>query len=172
MPCTYHRFCHSDASVCITRSDGVILAVCSHHARDREPLPLLESYPRELVYLLHFSRPLSNHAQHYLGTTQSLPQRLADHASGNGSKLMAAVVQAGIEFEVVRLWRGGRDLERKLKSHAHLDRLCPHCRPRSRQERLTKRVSARRYKDRVIDGPCTHRKPNKRCRRCPKDVAA
>jgi hypothetical protein len=53
------------------------------------------------VYLIHFERPLGDlnnprgQARHYLGFTEDLEARLAAHRSGNGSAIMAAVVQAG-----------------------------------------------------------------------------
>ncbi len=50
-----------------------------------------------VVYLIHFDRPYQ-HARHYLGTTNDLPHRLRQHASGckyGGARLMEVIVQAG-----------------------------------------------------------------------------
>lgn len=79
------------------------------------------------IYLIHFARPLA-HANHYLGWTDNLPARLDRHRSGNGSKLLAAVMAAGIEFQVVRTWPGSRDDERRMKNWKKARRLCPVCR--------------------------------------------
>lgn len=79
-----------------------------------------------VVYLIHFERPLE-HARHYIGWTADLEQRVADHQRGRGSKLIAAVVRAGIAFRVVRTWSGTRAFERKLKNRKETPRLCPVC---------------------------------------------
>lgn len=84
-----------------------------------------------VVYLLHFDRPLA-HAKHYLGMARSLRRRLTKHQSGNGSKLMTAVAQAGIGWTLARVWRcdslkGAYELERKLKGRKSGVRLCPAC---------------------------------------------
>jgi predicted GIY-YIG superfamily endonuclease len=90
-----------------------------------------------LIYLLHFAKPIGNlanrraQARHYIGYTTSkrtLPQRLAHHRAGRGSRLMHAVAQAGIDFEVARTWEGSRDDERRLKNRKKAHRLCPACR--------------------------------------------
>lgn len=79
------------------------------------------------VYLIHFERPL-HHARHYMGWTNNLDARIAEHANGDGAKLMAAIRKAGIGFEVVRTWDGDRHLERRLKNQKMAPRLCPVCR--------------------------------------------
>jgi predicted GIY-YIG superfamily endonuclease len=65
-----------------------------------------------LVYLIHFARPYQ-HARHYVGSTDNLDARLADHAAGRGARLMEVVTQAGIEWSCVRTWEGGRTEERR-----------------------------------------------------------
>ena len=73
------------------------------------------------VYLIHFDAPLGNtsnprgQAQHYIGYTDNLAERIETHRHGNGAAIMAAVRRAGIGWEVVRTWAGGRDLERQTK---------------------------------------------------------
>lgn len=87
------------------------------------------------VYLIHFSRPIgSSHprgkASHYIGYSadDKLSQRLERHATGDGARLMAAVVEAGIDWEVVKTWPNGtRELERKIKSSKNSKRYCPIC---------------------------------------------
>jgi hypothetical protein len=89
---------------------------------------------KAMVYLIHFERPLGDlanprgQAWHYLGYTEDLAERLERHREGNGSAIMAAVAEAGIPWRVVRLWEGGRDLERRLKAQHNTPRLCPICR--------------------------------------------
>jgi hypothetical protein len=67
-----------------------------------------------VCYLLHLDQKLgSSHpkggAQHYLGTTVSLPRRLETHRAGLGAKILAAANTRGIAYDVVRTWpEGGR----------------------------------------------------------------
>lgn len=79
-----------------------------------------------LVYLIHFDRPL-HHARHYLGWTSDLVQRRKTHEKGLGAKLMKAVAENEIGFEIVRTWHGDRHLERKLKKRKDARSLCPLC---------------------------------------------
>lgn len=86
------------------------------------------------VYLLHFSEPYK-HARHYLGSTCDLEHRLEMHRSGKGARLLEVIRDAGIEFEICRLWRfdtclEARALERKLKKWHSGQRLCPICQHR------------------------------------------
>lgn len=78
------------------------------------------------VYLIHFRTPYK-HARHYLGSTSNLEQRLEAHRTGNGSRLMQVISEAGIKWELTRTWKGGRKLERKLKNQHNTPRLCPIC---------------------------------------------
>jgi hypothetical protein len=83
-----------------------------------------------LIYLVHFTVPYK-HAKHYIGSTlpDCLERRMHTHISGNGSRLMKAVVQADIGFEVVRTWRGTYSFEHWLKAKKNTPRqLCPACR--------------------------------------------
>lgn len=79
------------------------------------------------VYLIHFKRPLA-HARHYLGSCEDLEKRLERHRQGRGARLMEVIKERGIEWECVRTWEGGRDVERKLKNQKHAWRHCPVCR--------------------------------------------
>src|SRR6266404_920309 len=56
------------------------------------------------VYLIHFHEKY-RHAAHYLGSALSLDYRLAQHRAGTGARLMEVVKEAGISWEVSRLWR-------------------------------------------------------------------
>jgi predicted GIY-YIG superfamily endonuclease len=81
-----------------------------------------------VVYLVHFARPY-RHARHYLGYTADVGARAARHAAGHGARLLEVVTQAGIPWQVVRVWENGdRALERRLKAHKKSWRLCPVCR--------------------------------------------
>ncbi len=84
-------------------------------------------YTKRVVYLLHFSRPLA-HAKHYLGSAKNLDERLAEHQQGRGARLMQVILELGITFSCVRTWKGGRKVERKLKSFKKATALCPLCR--------------------------------------------
>lgn len=82
------------------------------------------------VYLIHFGEPFG-HARHYLGFADGLHNlrlRVAHHATGNGARLMKHVSDAGIEWEVVRVWPDAdRTYERTLKNHGGSSRYCPTC---------------------------------------------
>lgn len=95
--------------------------------------------PVGVVYLLHFDRPIGDPANprgfatHYTGWTLDLHRRLADHAAGigpsqGGARLMQAVRQAGIGFQLARVWEGTRGRERSLKRSGGAARRCPICR--------------------------------------------
>ena len=79
------------------------------------------------VYLLHFSEPY-RHARHYIGYATNLDRRLAQHRAGTGARLLEVIDQAGITWELARVWDGGRDLERHLKNWHKARQLCPICR--------------------------------------------
>lgn len=85
-----------------------------------------------MLYLVHFEEPYC-HARHYLGfveqdTDMALETRLDYHRRGQGSRLLAVVTAAGIDWRVVRTWPGGtRSDERRLKGHSST-RYCPECR--------------------------------------------
>lgn len=79
------------------------------------------------VYLLHFDKPY-HHAKHYIGYAVNVEERIADHAAGRGARLMAVINEAGITFQVARVWEGAnRRFERKLKRRKNAPRLCPIC---------------------------------------------
>ena len=87
-----------------------------------------------LVYLLHFDAPLGNlanprgQASHYLGYTDSLKRRLAEHKNGQGARIMAVLKEKGITWQLARTWSDGtRRLECQLKNQHHAPRMCPIC---------------------------------------------
>jgi hypothetical protein len=88
------------------------------------------------IYLLHFVVPYVavqqpgrklQYAGHYLGWSEDLFTRLAAHKSGNGARLVRVAKDAGIDWELARLWEGDRFLERRLKNRGGRGRLCPIC---------------------------------------------
>ncbi len=81
-----------------------------------------------MVYLIHFDQPLK-HAQHYIGFVESdLDQRIEKHKNGTGAKIMKAVNEAGIPWQVVKVWKDGdRTFERKLKNRKNSKCMCPLC---------------------------------------------
>ncbi len=78
-------------------------------------------------YLLHFVTPY-RHARHYLGSSHDLANRLAQHRSGGGARLMEVVHEHGITWVVAKTWIGGRALESRLKRYHSGVKLCPICR--------------------------------------------
>lgn len=54
-----------------------------------------------MIYILHFDTPL-HHARHYVGycADGTLNERLARHRAGHGSRLMAALEEAGIGYTI------------------------------------------------------------------------
>ncbi len=90
------------------------------------------------VYLLHFSSPISpdHTAQHYLGSTDNLSRRLAEHRAGRGARLCEVALERGIGFVLARTWTGDRRTERKLKRRKEGPRLCPICNRRHEQPHL------------------------------------
>ena len=80
------------------------------------------------IYLICMSRRYE-HARHYLGWTgkDDVEERLGHHRAGNGSRLLRAAVQCGIELEVVRTWRGTRGDERVMHRRRSNVRYCPRC---------------------------------------------
>ncbi len=83
-------------------------------------------------YLLHFDTPYK-HARHYLGSTSNIDARLARHRAGNGARLMSVITQAGITWQLARLWhcdtlQEAHELERRLKRWSGSGQFCPICR--------------------------------------------
>jgi predicted GIY-YIG superfamily endonuclease len=81
------------------------------------------------IYMLHFSAPY-RHARHYTGWTDNLPERLARHQAGHGSRLIAVITAAGITFTLARTCPGDRHRERAIKNAGGAVRYCPICTPK------------------------------------------
>ena len=87
------------------------------------------------MYLLHFDRlyvpypgaPRRDCARHYVGRAKNVKRRLAEHAAGRGARLLAVVREAGIGWQLARMWPGSRDRERQIKRQGGHARKCPLC---------------------------------------------
>ncbi len=81
-----------------------------------------------MVYLIHFQKKLY-HAQHYIGfVATDLIERIELHKSNRGAKLLRAVNNEGIAWQVVRVWLDGdRGFERILKNYKKARLFCPIC---------------------------------------------
>lgn len=80
-------------------------------------------------YLLHFSDKVC-HSGHYLGTSADLCKRLQMHGKNTSrAKLIQRAHELGITFQLVRVWDGGRGVERHLKDRHDSPKLCPICNP-------------------------------------------
>ena len=82
-----------------------------------------------MVYLIHFDTPISQDhtCQHYLGSCVDLDERMQTHRVKPDARLLQVAKERGIGFRVVRIWEGGRQLERKLKNLHNGKKLCPVC---------------------------------------------
>ena len=78
-------------------------------------------------YLLHFERPIYR-AQHYLGWSNNIDKRVAQHSRGKGARLVAQALAAGIRVDLVRVWTDvDKARERSLKRSGPKG-YCPTCR--------------------------------------------
>lgn len=79
------------------------------------------------VYVLHFE-PAYYHARHYVGWSQDVAARVAEHLAGVGSPLVRAAVAAGVRVYLAATMPGSRRLERRLKRWHKTGQFCPRCR--------------------------------------------
>lgn len=84
-------------------------------------------------YLICFDEPYTSPngaktVRHYLGWASNIRERIADHHTGNGARLMSVIADAGISWIVTHLWLDAtRSDERRLKNqHKHAN-VCPRC---------------------------------------------
>jgi hypothetical protein len=92
-----------------------------------------------LVYLVHLHKvyvpypgaPAGSCAQHYTGFAAGGPRelirRLGEHGTAHGARFLQVARQAGITWELARVWPGTRQLERSLKRRGSARRYCPLC---------------------------------------------
>lgn len=106
---------------------------------------------------------LAGHAGHYLGFAElgQFDDRQAEHRAGRGAKFTAAVLAAGLSWDIIRVWsacapdgavpwlvtvvEGGvtEATEKYLKELRNGDGLCPRCSPGTRRG---DRPGRRRYR--------------------------
>lgn len=85
------------------------------------------SQPRGTTYLIHFARRYK-HAGHYIGWCSDMATRFRLHKAGRGARLLEVITEAGIPYEIVRIWPNTtRTDERRLKSRGSGARQCPVC---------------------------------------------
>jgi hypothetical protein len=89
-----------------------------------------------MIYLLHFAKIIGDlgnphgQARHYIGwCSGNIEDRLAAHKRGDGAAITAWLVTHAIGWQLVRLWVGNGDLERKIKNRKEAPGLCPICNP-------------------------------------------
>jgi hypothetical protein len=92
-----------------------------------------ENYMGE-VYILHLQRKFpTGPAQHYAGFApyrygkSTLAKRLEEHASGTGSKMLAAAVRYNIGWELALVIPTNQAIETRIKMMHHTSRICPIC---------------------------------------------
>jgi predicted GIY-YIG superfamily endonuclease len=82
------------------------------------------------VYILHFDDPLS-HAQHYVGMTGNLRQRLEAHAAGSGARLTRVLTDRDKPWSLGGLFQttstNARRVEKELKDTKNVMRFCDIC---------------------------------------------
>ena len=86
------------------------------------------------VYLICFNEKFY-HCKHYIGYTNGeVTDRFDKHKSGHGAKILKALNEKEIDYEVVRVWEDvDYDFERKLKNQKNSSRYCPKCKPKKRR---------------------------------------
>ena len=110
-------------------------------------LRTLGKHPTAVVYLIHFDGKL-HHAQHYVGMTENLVDRMRTHIigktrNGRGSRLVHTFVKLGHAPTVVRTWpttsrRQALHVEWVIKHKTRNARsLCPECTPGAERARAT-----------------------------------
>lgn len=97
------------------------------------------------VYVVHLAERFG-HAQHYIGWSRSLRNRLWHHHRGSGAHFLREVNRAGIKWAVVAVHRNvDRHFERALKNRGSAARCCPPCqRMRRWAKNKARRAAARR----------------------------
>lgn len=88
------------------------------------------------VYLLHFDKPYK-HAHHYIGwAKKKAVDRIDEHRSGSGARLMTVLKNNGIGFQIAKIWKDKQKaFERQLKNKGGAKRICPICKEQQRLQR-------------------------------------
>lgn len=110
-----------------------------------------------MIYLIHFDKPLK-HAKHYIGFAEDdIEKRIKEHKSGQGAKILRALKQNGIDFNVVLSIKGDRNFERRMKNRKKADGFCPVCNPKS----YKKVIRTLRDKHSILPPPSEGKWPKK-----------
>lgn len=106
------------------------------------------------VYLIHFDSPLSGRAQHYIGWSTDVFQRLHQHRHNQGARILEVCNERGINYHIARVWKWKtRSFERQLKNRHGARVLCPVCNPFSAKQYPTKRRAPRQNNQPDIECP-------------------
>jgi predicted GIY-YIG superfamily endonuclease len=87
-----------------------------------------------IIYILHFHERI-HHAQHYVGSTTNLFQRITAHRNGTAARLTEVIHERKIQFTVAALYAPRertdniRQLEIHVKRMKNGHRYCPICNP-------------------------------------------
>lgn len=84
-----------------------------------------------MIYIIELDEPIGNRdnchgsARYYIGYCDDdhLEQRIAQHRSGQGARMLAACNERGIEYNVILILPGDRTEERRLKNQKNTPRL-------------------------------------------------
>ena len=79
-----------------------------------------------MLYLIHFEKKIE-HAQHYVGATKNIANRIKLHRVGRGANILRVANRLGIKWELVRVWKGSFELEIQMKKMKNSPRYCPVC---------------------------------------------
>ena len=82
-----------------------------------------------MIYILHFSKKVAGHAQHYVGYTSDSERRLKEHLNCNqsGSPLVKAAIERGYQVKVANTFEGDRKVEKQIKRQKNTSRFCSIC---------------------------------------------
>ncbi len=95
------------------------------------------------VYLIHMDSPLSGHAQHYIGWSTDVFERLHQHKHNQGARILEVCNERGITYRIARVWKGRtRSFERQLKNRKNARKLCPVCSEAARKYPTKRAVRA------------------------------
>lgn len=75
-----------------------------------------------MIYIIKFE-PSFHHAQYYLGFSDNVQKRFADHCAGNGATITREALKQGHTLRLVAIMAGDRTEERRLKNQKNTPRL-------------------------------------------------
>lgn len=108
------------------------------------------------VYLIHLEKPIGKgNQQHYVGFARDLEhykERISKHRNNEGSKLLKAANDEGINWIVVRVWADATaDTEKAVKQRS-MKNTCPVCwfKEKDRNKRSVSRANSKLLKEKGI----------------------